>query len=368
MPSLPVPAPRRDPRARPRRFVGGALAAAVLACGWPAPTAGQAPDVPDNPRGAEDRHPRAPLAPFFGPLTTEEAGPLQRISFTHTVEGADLVPAGTFQAELWLGYSNIFEQDSAAGHELFLDMERLAKHVGVRWGVAERLEVGGRLSFESTGGGILDPFLTSWHGLLGVGNGNREKYPHRVFAQRLRAGDVEIPLDPHPRAMDLEEVRLFAKWRAWRSGDGRRLVSLRGVASLPARGGAEGGRGADLSFMALGRASWSRWHLHGTVGGATVRADPGWEGLVRPGAFFVDLAAERSLASWVSGVVQISTASPRLKGIGDPELDGWPVNLVFGVTGQVGDGWRVDVSFQEDIPPNTPAVDFTLGIGVRKSW
>lgn len=138
---------------------------------------------------------------FFGPLTTEEAAPLQRLSLTHTVEGADLIEAGSLQADFWMGYANIFEQDSAATHDLFLDM-----------------------------------------------------------------------------------------------------------------------------------------------------------------------AVERNLASWASGVVQLSVASPRLQGFGDPELDGWPVNLVFGVTGQVADGWKVDISFQEDIPANTPAVDFTLGIGVRRSW
>jgi hypothetical protein len=90
--------------------------------------------------------------------------------------------------------------------------------------------------------------------------------------------------------------------------------------------------------------------------------------MLRHGSFFADVAVERTLAPWVSGIAQLSLASPRLKGFDDPELDGWPVNLVFGMAGRLGDGWRWDVSFQEDIPPNTPAVDFTLGIGIRRSW
>jgi hypothetical protein len=90
--------------------------------------------------------------------------------------------------------------------------------------------------------------------------------------------------------------------------------------------------------------------------------------MLRGGSFFADLAVERNLASWVSGVAQLSVASPRLQGFADSELDGWPVNLVFGAAGRLGKGWRWDVSFQEDIPPNTPAVDFTLGVGIRKSW
>lgn len=340
--------------------LSGALAAPSPA---PAQTAAEGGASPASGRG-----PAMGPAPSFGPLSTEEAGPLQRVAFTHMVEGADLVGAGTVQAELWMGYANIFEQDSAATHQLFMDLERLSTDLGARWGATERLEVGGRLSFETTGGGVLDAFVSEWHTKLGLGNGNREKYPSSVYAQRLTDGSGTVRLDVPSRTMALEDVQLFAKWRAWRSPDGRRLVSVRGVARMPMQNNGVGPQRADVSLIALGRASWTRWHLHGTVGGATVRAAQDFDGLLRRAAFFADVAVERNLAPWVSGVAQLSLASPRLQGFDDPEVDGWPVNLVFGLTGEVGDGWRVDVSFQEDILPNTPAVDFTLGIGVRKSW
>lgn len=351
-----------------RHALAAALALGALVAALPAPAAGQTPGAEGNGVAPAGREPRLRAGPFFGPLTTEEAGPLQRLSFTHTVEGADPLPRGAVQAEVWMGYSNIFEQDSTAQHELYIDMERLAKTAGVRWGVSDRLEVGGRLSFESTGGGILDGFLTAWHRKLGVGNGNRDLYPEGVYDQRLRVGDEDLPLPRGPRAMALEDVRLFAKWRAWASRDGYRVMSLRAVASVPAEDQVGAGHAADLALMALGRASGDRWHLHATVGGATVRASRAWQDIMRGGAVFADVAAERNLAPWVSGVVQFSVASPRFKGLGDPELDGWPVNLVFGATGKLGDGWLVDVSFQEDILPNSPAVDFTLGIGVRRRW
>ena len=44
------------------------------------------------------------------------------------------------------------------------------------------------------------------------------------------------------------------------------------------------------------------------------------------------------------------------------------MNLVFGATGRVGESWRWDASFQEDIPADTPAVDFTIGLRVSRSW
>ncbi len=80
------------------------------------------------------------------------------------------------------------------------------------------------------------------------------------------------------------------------------------------------------------------------------------------------LAAEYPLTEWVSGVVQYSIASATTQGFHDKEIDSPPMNLVFGLAGRVGDDWRWDASFQEDIPPDTPAVDFTLGIRVSRSW
>ena len=120
--------------------------------------------------------------------------------------------------------------------------------------------------------------------------------------------------------------------------------------------------------MALGRLSWSRWHVHGTVGGATVRVARDYGGMLRSSSWFADLAIERNLASSFSAIVQYSLATPRLQGMGDPELDGWPGNLLFGVAGAFRDAWRWDVSFQEDIPVQSPSVDFTLGIAVRRRW
>jgi hypothetical protein len=307
-------------------------------------------------------------AVFFGPLTTEEAAPLQRLAFTHRTEAADPVGRGVVQAELFMSYANIFEQDSAATHRLLLDAERLGTAAGVRWGAAEGLEVAARLSFETTGGGILDGFVSGWHTRLGLGNGNRDRYPFGAYEQTLRDGEGRVRVDVPRRTLDLEDARVSAKWRAWRRADGSGLVSVLGVARLPARDDPAGERRADVALSALARASWTRWHLHGTVGGATARAANSYDGLVRRGSFFADVAVERILAPSVSGIAQLSVASPRLKGFADPELDGWPVNLVFGAAGRLGGGWRWEVSFQEDIPPNTPAVDFTLGIGIRRSW
>ena len=154
-------------------------------------------------------------SPSHGPLTYEEGSPLQRISYTAMMEDAAITSRGTVVADLWLGFSNIFEQDSTATHVLFLDMERLVSALTVRWGAIDRLE--------------------------------------RSF-----------------------------------------------------------------------------------------------------GAF--------------SAVVQYQIQSPVLESFHHRELDRSPANVIVGLSGGVGERWRWDASFQEDMPADTPAIDLTLGLRVSRSW
>ncbi|MGD8319903.1 MAG: DUF3187 family protein [Gemmatimonadota bacterium] len=304
----------------------------------------------------------------FGPLTFEEGGPLQRIGYTHRTESPAPLRQGEAQTDVWMGYANIFQQDSTATHNLFMDLERLMTSVGVRYGVVAGLEVGVRLSFETTGGGILDGFIQEWHQTLGLPNADRDLYPQGGYAQRLENGRGQLLLDVPRRRMGLDDLRLFTKWRALSSSDGRSLLSLRGVVKVPGESYRVGVQRTDASLMALGRLAVGSWFLHGSVGGATVRASRDFDGLLRSSSWFADVAVERPVTSWGSAVVQYSLSTPLVQGIGDSELDGWPGNLVFGMAGRLGEAWRWDVSFQEDVPAATPAVDFTLGIGLRRRW
>ncbi len=304
----------------------------------------------------------------YGPLTYEEQSPLQRVSYTPMTEGADLVPGGRFRADFSLGYSNIFEHDSTSSHRLFLDMERLLSSTTLRYGLSDAWEVGGRLTFETSGGGILDSFLSRYHHALGLSDGDRADYPFNTFKAELTDASGRVRLEVAHRYLTLDNARLFAKWRAYRSEDGRRVLSLRAVGELPGDQNPIGGKRANVAVMALGRMSWTRYHLHGLVSASTVRVSPELRGLVRPAAWFVMVGAERSLDSWISAVAQVTAASPRLKGFGDKEVDGMPINLVLGFAGRLGGKWRWDASFQEDTPPDRPSVDFTAGLRISRTW
>jgi len=139
--------------------------------------------------------------------------------------------------------------------------------------------------------------------------------------------------------MALEAVRLFAKWRAWQSHDGRRAMSLRAVGRIPTGANRTEGERDDVALMALGRVSWTRWHIHGMLGGSTARVGPELAPVVWSSEWFTSAAVERTLAPWVSGVVEYVWSTPRFRGIGASDLETPSGNLVFGATGSAGRSW-----------------------------
>ena len=306
--------------------------------------------------------------PSLGPLTFEEGSPLQRVSYTPMMEGADVVGQGEFAADIWMGFSNIFEQDSTKTHVLFLDLARLLSAVTVRWGATESLEVGGRITLETTGAGVLDSFILGWHNGLGFGNANRDRFPNDQYAQRLTDGGSETFLDVPRETLGFEDVRLFAKWRALRSEDERSVMSLRAVARIPGATDLGGNGRTDVALMALGRLGIGAWYGHAMFGGSTLRPSPELEPIMSGASVFMTLAFERSLGGSLAAVLQFQAQSAVLESFNHREIDQAPTNLVFGLAGRVGDSWSWDASFQEDIPADTPSVDFTLGLRVSRRW
>jgi len=306
--------------------------------------------------------------PSFGPLRSEEGAPLQRISYTPMMEGADVLGRGAWAVDTWTGFSNIFEQDSSATHVLFLDMERLINTVAVRWGVAESVELAARVSLETTGAGKLDGIILDWHESWGFGQANRDRFAEGVYRQALTDGGQEVYLDVPKRTLALEDVRASVKWRALHSEDRRSVLSFRAEARVPVGDDLSGRERSDFAAMALGRLGMGAWYVHAMLGGSTIRSSPEFEPILRSGSSFFTLGIERSLGSRLAALVQFQSQSAVLRSFEHRELDRAPTNLIFGFAGRLGPSWKWDLSFQEDVPADTPAVDFTLGVRISRTW
>lgn len=305
----------------------------------------------------------------LGPLTSEDGAPLHRVSLNEKATSADPLAEGEVLWSVSLAYSNIFEQDSTRNHVLFVDMERLISATQVTVGVRDGLEVGGRLTFETTGPGVLDGTVSWWHERLGAGNANRERFPEGEYDQRLEDGNGSVLLDTPRRTLALDDLRIFGKLRLAGSIDGRGALSARVTTRFPVANDPRVKERAEAGISLLGRLSGDRWHAHAMVGGNTIRALSNVEDEVfRREAYHWMLGVERTLGPALSGVVQYHVSSPVMRSFRHPEIDGKSYNLTLGLLGRIGESWRWEASLQEDLPPDTPAADFTFGLRVSRAW
>ena len=279
-----------------------------------------------------------------------------------------MTPRGAVRADLWVAYGNVWEQDSSAVANVFLDLERLITAATVRVGVAQGLEAGARATLERTGGGFLDDVVMGFHGRVGAGDRKRPDYPRDSYGQWLRDGDGKLLVDiPARGALTLEDVRLFAKWGAFASEDGRRAVSVKGEVRIPTAENTLGAERTDAALLIMGHAPWRGWYLHGLVGASTVRRAPELERVLRASQWLAMVGAERPLRPGLSLVAELTGSTQLLRDVGDHDVDGSPTNVVFGVVGRTG-GWRWEVAVQEDVPPRGPSTDFMLQAGLSRSW
>jgi len=234
--------------------------------------------------------------------------------------------------------------------------------------VAPRVEAGARFTLERTGGGFLDGAVLALHHVLGAGDRNRRDYPRDAYGQWLRDGGgtllVEIPARSTPT---LEDVRLFAKWGAYASADGRRALSVKVEVRFPTADNVVGGERADAALLVMGHAGWRGWYLHGLAGGTTVRRSPELERVLRNREWLAMLGAERSLHPGLSVVAQLTGSAQLLRDFGDHDVDGALTNVVFGLVGRTHGGWRWEAAMQEDVPARGPSTDFTLQLALGRT-
>ncbi len=306
--------------------------------------------------------------PALGPLGAEEGAPLQRLGYTPMAEAAAPVPKGVLRTDLWIGYSNIFEQDSTADHVLYLDMERMITAMTVRYGVAERLEVGARATLETAWGGFLDGFMISFHERLGLGVRNRPSYRNGGYGEFLRDGDGRTLVEVSRRELSVDDVRLFAKWRALGAGDAPGTLAVRAVTRVPTAQPRVGSERADVALMLLGNVAWHGFRMHGMAGGSTVRRGPDMMDVLRGHQWFGMVGMERPIRDRLSAVVEMTGSTQLLRDFDDHDVDGAPTNVVFGVVGVTEGGWRWEIGWQEDLPPRGPSLDFTFQVALGRAW
>lgn len=301
-----------------------------------------------------------------GPLRTAEQNPLYRLFHVPQPEPADVVGDGRFRVEISTAYSNIHEASRTASYRQLFDREQMTNAFAIRYGLGDALEVGGSVAVLTGWGGFLDPFVSGFHRALGLPNGGREQEPEGQHVVRLEGRDSSAMLELPPTTLEREDVRLFTKWRVLGASDAGGALSLRATvrrsAATPAPGRTAG------AIAVLGRISDGPLHAHGSVGATTLDPPPALEAVTQDIGVFFHAGLEREIRSGLAFVGQFGGTSRYVEGFDRGELGRIPLTLALGLAGQREDGWTWQVGFVEDVPPNSPSVDFTVHVEVGRNF
>ncbi|MFP3948053.1 MAG: DUF3187 family protein [Gemmatimonadota bacterium] len=303
-----------------------------------------------------------------GPLPVAEQNPLYRLQHSPETEPVDVVGRGELVVGLITAYSNVFEQSSSPRHAHLFDLEQMTNTLGARYGVGDSWETGMELTFHTGWGGFLDGFVSGFHNAFGLPNGGRETEPEGQHEVRLAGLDPNVDLRLPSRTLDPEGISAFAKWQPFGVDRGAYGLSIRGTLRT-SLGPLESGRvDAAVSLMGRlsGRGEFEGTHLYGSA--MFVRLDPvsSLEPIFREGAMAFTLAFERGVTPGVAGIVQLSAGTPYVDAWDESRLSRFPSTLTFGIADRGEGDWGWRFGFTEDFPPESPTVDFTVNLGIRR--
>lgn len=303
----------------------------------------------------------------FNPLGLTERNPLYNLFYTPRMAPAHGLGLGQTDFAIELAYSNIFERSVTPTHRQLFDVERLTTMLAVQRGVTDRLDVGARVSVHSSWGGFLDGLIEGVHEAFNVSNGDRDLEPQGQNQVRLSERGGTVLFDAQPRSFAIADLQLFGQFRLKGSATSPTAVALRATAKLPS--GAEGTTtgNVDGALELHLRRSGTAWGIHGLLGMTSLSAPQALEPLARDAAIFAGVAVERRVTPGLSVLVQAQGGSNYVSGIGEDELDDFPLIVGFGVSGG-SEEWSWQAAFVEDIPPNGPSVDVTLHFQVTRRW
>jgi len=112
------------------------------------------------------------------PFAVRNLSPPALVKGLPVAETARLNAPGQFSARLGLDLVNNAALDQSDSENVHLDGQSFVATVGLRYGVADRLQIGLDLPWVSHNKGSLDGFIEDWHDFFGLPNGDRDDLPN----------------------------------------------------------------------------------------------------------------------------------------------------------------------------------------------
>jgi hypothetical protein len=299
--------------------------------------------------------PWSALALDLTPFSIRNFSPPAMIKGLPVAETPRLNAPGQLSTRFGLDVSNIATDNSSSDEAIVLDGETYVATLGLRFGLADHLQVGVDLPWVWQKTGFLDGFIENFHNLFGFPNADRDNLPkYKINYDYSHANGDDFQLGHQTNGIG--DIRLIAAWQ-WLDTE-QSAASLQAAIKAPTgdAGDFTGSGGWDVSLalsaqrdFALEKGMAALW---GGLGGSWLGDGDVLQDRVENWAVSGWLGAGWSPLNWLALKVQLDGNSALyqsgLREIGNPA-----VLLTVGGTLGLGEATTLDIGLGEDLAVTT---------------
>jgi len=299
------------------------------------------------------------------PFSVRNLSPPALIKGLPVAESVRLNQPGQFTAKLGFDISNISSDNDRDDEALVLDGETYVATFGLRYGLAEHLQIGADLPWVWQSRGFLDGFIENFHDFFGMPNGDRNNMPNDQINYAYTSSEGDDFLLDH-ETNSIGDIRLLTAWQ-WLDTE-RAASSLQASVKVPSGDSDKftGSGGWDISLalsaqrdFPLEKGGASLW---GGLGGSWLSDGDVLQDRVENWVASGWLGAGWSPLDWLGLKLQLDSHSALydsdLHELGTPALI-----LTMGGTLGLGETTVLDISVGEDlVVDSSPDVSFHLNL------
>ncbi|MBE0575275.1 MAG: DUF3187 family protein [Desulfuromonadales bacterium] len=299
------------------------------------------------------------------PFTVRNLSPAALVHGLAVAEPARLTPPGRLSARLGFDIISNATLSDSANESILFDGESYVTTFGLRYGIAERLQIGLDLPWVAHTKGSFDSFVEDWHKFFGLPNGDRSHLPddELTYAYANASGD-QLLLDDESSGVG--DARLLVAWQL--------LANQQSAASLftsikAPTGDADDLTGSGAWDVSIGLSAQRDFPLAqgyasvwGGLGGSWLGDGDVLENQAEDWAASVWAGAGWSPLDWLGLKLQLDSHSALYDSALD-ELGNPPLILTLGGTLGFGERTSLDIGVGEDLAVNaSPDVTFHLNL------
>ncbi len=183
------------------------------------------------------------------PFSVRNLSPPALIKSLPVAESVRVNQPGQLSVHFGFDISNIATFNDWADQRIVLDGETYMATLGLRYGLAEHLQVGFDLPWIRQSSGFLDNFIENFHDFFGLPEGNRSIMPNNKINYVYTSRDNENFLLDHD-TVGIGDIRLLASWQ-WLDTE-QTAAKLRATIKVPSGDSDKftGSGGWDISLSA----------------------------------------------------------------------------------------------------------------------